>query len=118
MKDETKLKLLFITAVATLFFVLYISLFVMLPGYESAKLEVFKDNKEMKRGVIILVIPNDAVYFKDGSIMKQWQREDYGEFRKHIGMEVTITYGELEKYTMDYGGKKLFSIVETPVGDR
>ena len=115
MKDENKAKVMVVMCVVGLVVIIYFSFFVILPKHDAFKLEEFRNNQEMKRGVIILVIPNDAVYFEDGSIMKYWQREDYDEFRKYIGAEVTLTYGELKNF--DYvEERKLFKIVETPIG--
>jgi len=116
MKEKTKGILVLLCLILIVIFLIYLLVFVMLPEQEAYKLKRFKDNQDIKRGVIILVEPDEAVYFKDGSIMKQWQREDYAEFRKHIGMEVTITYGEIDDYTFEDGERKLFKIVETPIG--
>jgi len=115
LKDENKAKVLAILCIIGLFFIICFLFFVVSPEYDAIKLKEFENNQEMKRGVILLVIPNDAVYFKDGSIMKLWQRGDYDEFRNYIGMEVTITYGEIKNF--DYvEERKLFKIVETPIG--
>ncbi len=113
MKEKTKGRLALLGLLSIIIFIIYILVFVYAPIQEAYMLERFKDNQIIKRGVIILVEPNKAVYFKDGSIMKEWQREDYKEFRKHIGMEITITYGEIDDYTLEDGKRKLFKIVET-----
>ena len=114
MNDDMKIKLVLLGATITTLFLLFRMLFVVSPELERAIEEEYEENQEMKRGIIILVVPDEAVYFKDGDIMKGWKSEDYAQFRMHIGMEVTITYGTLGSFSGSYGSKKLFSIVETP----
>ena len=78
--------------------------------YTVLTIEEPEPERKMERGYIMHVEMGEAVYFKDGTILKRFCEKDYIQFIGHDGKEVTITYDE------DWFGKKtLVRIVETPV---
>ena len=111
MKKENKIGLLSVIGLVVL---ILIFVFIILPAQESTRLNVFKNNKVTKIGKIILVVPNEKkIYFEDGIILNNWQREDCSKFLNYINKEVRIVYGEL-KICNDCSAdeRMLFKIIE------
>ena len=79
-------------------------------AYAALTIEEPEPEQKMLRGYIMHVDMGEAVYFKDGTILKEFREKDYVMFLGHDDKEITITYDEDW-----FGGKELIRIVETPV---
>ena len=81
--------------------------------YTVLTIEEPEPERKMERGYIVHVEMGDAVYFKDGTILKGFLEKDYIQFIGRDGKEVTLTYDEDW-----FGNKTLVGIVETPIGEQ
>ena len=104
MKEETKTNILLVVPVIII---------IIVSAYAVVTVEAPEPERKMERGYIVHVEMGDAVYFKDGTILKGFLEKDYIQFIGRDGKEVTLTYDEDW-----FGNKTLVGIVETPIGEQ